>query len=102
MLARTLGRTLDELGDSMSAAEFLDHWDDYQRDPWGGLRDDLNTAHITKSIANYAGKMRKDSLEYRDAVDVLRYETDKLLNPQEHEAPEKEIDPATFLATIHK
>lgn len=100
MLARTLGRTLDELGTTMSASEFMAHWDDYRRDPWGGLRDDLNTAHIVKAVANYAGKMRKESIEYADAVDILRYETDKLLNPREHEVAES--DPATFLKQIHK
>ena len=59
MLARTLGRTLLELGHSMTAAEFGEHQDEYARYPWGALRDDYRTALICWTIHSTSGKQMK-------------------------------------------
>lgn len=92
MLARTLGRTLDELGQTMSAAEFADHWDDYTYRPWGDRRADIRTALLAQQIANYAGKMRKDPAKL----------TDFLLDFERQPEPESEPDPAAFFGQFLK
>lgn len=90
MLARTLGRTLHELGETMSCNEFMDHWYDYQRNPWGERRADLHAALISQTVANYAGKMRKQAGELKDFL--LDFD------PKE----EVEMDPETFIKNFHK
>lgn len=91
MLARTLGRTLHELGQTMSSSEFADHWQDYVLSPWGEKRDEIHAALISQTIANYAGKVRKDPAELSEFS--LRF------GPEE---PQKEVDPATFLEQFKK
>lgn len=92
MLARTLGRTLDELGQTMSAAEFSEHWDDYRRSPWGERRADLHAALVAQTTANYAGKMRKDAAKL----------TDFLLEFEPRGEAEPEPDPAAFFGPLLK
>ena len=61
MLARTLGRTVDELAQTMSAQEFGAHFADYQREPWGSAKVwDVLFAHlcavVVEASPKYAGK----------------------------------------------
>lgn len=92
MLARTLGRTLDELGQTMSAAEFADHWSDYRRSPWGDRRADIHAAQISQTIVNWAGKVSKETAQLSDC----------LLDFEREEEPEVEIDPAAFFGPMLK
>lgn len=92
MLARTLGRTLDELGQTMSVAEFAEHWEDYRRSPWGERRADIHAALIAQTTANYAGKMRKEAAKL----------TEFLIDFEKPGEPETELDPATFFGPLLK
>lgn len=47
-----MGRTLAELGRTMSLAEFLMRVRAYQCDPWGEERADMRAAIIASTIAN--------------------------------------------------
>lgn len=70
----------------MSAAEFEDHWQDYQHSPWGERRGDIQAALISQTIANYAGKVRKDAAPIKDF----------LLDFDREPTPDAEPDPAAF------
>ena len=50
-MTRTLGRTLQELGETMTAQEFALHWEEYQREPWGDVRVDVAGAVIARTLA---------------------------------------------------
>ena len=52
ILARTLGRTLEELGQTCSAQEFGLWQALYEADPWGPLREDLAAGVIASTLAN--------------------------------------------------
>jgi hypothetical protein len=58
-LALALGRTLEELGETMSAAEFGLWCELNQQEPWEYTKADILTGVQCATIANYAGKMRK-------------------------------------------
>jgi hypothetical protein len=51
LLTRTLGRTLQELGETMTAREFGLHWAEYQREPWGDVRVDVAGAVNARTLA---------------------------------------------------
>lgn len=59
-LALRLGRTLEELGDTMTAAEFSLWLEFYREHPWDG--EWLQTGIICATIANYAGKTRAENV----------------------------------------
>jgi hypothetical protein len=94
MLARTLGRTLDELGRTMSAAEFADHLADYLREPWGDRRADLQAALVSHTVATFAGKTLKDG-----APPPL---SDFLLDFNREAKAPAEPDPASFFGQLLK
>ena len=52
MLARSLGRTLEELGETCSAQEFGLWAALYEIEPWGPTRHDLAAGVIASTIAN--------------------------------------------------
>lgn len=59
-LALRLGRTLDELGSTMSALEF-ELWCEYRNvSPWDSMRGDLQAGIVCATIANYAGMQRAE------------------------------------------
>jgi hypothetical protein len=66
MLARTFCRTLGELGATMTSAEFAEWIEEYIREPWGEYRADLRSAVEAVTVANYAGKMRKEPAQVTD------------------------------------
>lgn len=61
MLALRMGRTLEELFRSMSSQEFSLWIDMYNDDQLGEARKDKRAGVIAAAVANYAGKVRKDS-----------------------------------------
>ena len=65
LLARSMGRTLDELGRTCSAEEFGLWAALYEVEPWGPLRDDLAAGVIASTIANV--NRGKDSPVFKPA-----------------------------------
>jgi hypothetical protein len=55
-LALRMGRTLRELCESMSSAEFSLWIEAYKDDQWGGKDDDFRAAVVASTVANFAGK----------------------------------------------
>jgi len=69
VLARTLGRTVHELEQTISYTEFLDWWELYAHRPWDETRSDIQAALICTTIANqYRSKPAKihDFLLFKD------------------------------------
>ena len=52
MLARSLGRTLEELGHTCSAQEFGLWQAAYEAEPWGPFRTELAAGVVASTIAN--------------------------------------------------
>lgn len=59
MLALKLGRTLEELGRSMSSHEFALWIALWEVDQWGDLRADERAGVVAATVANYAGMQRR-------------------------------------------
>lgn len=70
-LALRLGRTLEELGRTMSAQEFGLWLELYQQDPFDETRSDLQIGIIAATIANYAGKVRSDQVPPATPLDFM-------------------------------
>jgi hypothetical protein len=87
-LALCLGRTFRELVETMDAAEF-DMWIEYnRRSPIGPKRGDLQAGIVAATIANYAGKARKDGAPAATPLDYMPLEK----RPEVDESP----DPVSF------
>lgn len=71
LLARALGRTLAELGETLSAEEFALWLADYARSPWGPERADVGPAIVASTIANV--HRRPDSRPF-SAADFLPFQ----------------------------
>jgi hypothetical protein len=89
LLALQLGRTLEELGNSMSADEFGLWLALYQTDPWDQMRSDLRAGIIAATIANHAGLTRKAGVPPSMPSDFMPY-------LKKHEEPEAEADPVAY------
>jgi len=90
-LALRLGRTLEELGDTMSAYEFSLWLEFYTEYPWDG--EWLRTGLVCSTIANYAGKERVESAPAAMPFDYMPpWERDGA----EQSTPEAEPDPLLF------
>ena len=83
-LALKLGRTLEELGSSMSSEEFSLWLEMYQVDLWGELRAYERAGVVASTVANYAGMMRSKSAEPAKPSDFM---------PLMGNAPEEETEP---------
>lgn len=64
-LALALGRTVDELLDSISYPELLKWGKYYQREPFGEWRADVRSAQITQMLANINRDPKKRSDPYQ-------------------------------------
>jgi hypothetical protein len=73
MLALRLGRTLGELGQSMSSAEFALWIELHRREPIDESREDLRTGIIASAIANWAGKMLKEGAKALSPLDFMPF-----------------------------
>jgi hypothetical protein len=85
LLARTLGRTLSELHETMSVTEYLMWRDEYARAPWGEERADLQAAVISQTVANFAGRSIKGDEGAKLSEFILDFSGSK--------EPDVEIDP---------
>jgi len=94
MLARTLGRSVDELLESISADEYVMWMLEYARNPWGDRRSDVNLANIAATIHNMAGKISTSSenLGWKDYSPFDSVEVDE----------EDSVDPAEFFGKVIK
>lgn len=81
LLARTLGRTLGELGETMTSSEFALWQAEYVRRPWGDDPADLRAGIIASTVANYAGKQRADNAKPATPADFMPYREKQ---PEEH------------------
>jgi hypothetical protein len=88
-LAMRLGRTLDELGQTMSAKEFGLWCALNQQDPWDHTRGDINAAIICATIANYAGKIRKSGAKPAEPSEFMAF-------LREEEVEMDAVDPTDF------
>lgn len=88
-----LGRTLGELGETMSSAEFSLWLALYKRAPWDETRADINAGIIAATIANYAGKMRGESVPPASPADYMPF-------IEKPTVVEQEPDPLEFFAKI--
>ena len=84
-----MGMPLSMLEQVMSGEELGLHWGDYLRQPWGPMRDELNTASITQAVWNSAGKTLK---EPRPIEDFLTYS-----KPAVEQQPTAEPDPIEWM-----
>jgi hypothetical protein len=88
-----MGRTIDELMNSMSSAEFSIWLELYEEDQWGEARDDFRTGQICATVANFAGKTLKENSAGLRPADFM---------PNLRTAPvvEAEVDPVIFFTAV--
>jgi hypothetical protein len=95
MLALRMGRTLGELGATMSSAEFSLWCELYERDEWGQKQinelADFRTGLQCATIANYAGKVRKPGAGDAKPSDFMPF-----MDAPEQEEP----DPVSFFTAV--
>lgn len=96
MLALKLGRTLEELGRTMSSQEFSLWLAMYQDDLWGELRDYERAGVIASTVANYAGMTRAKGADPARPSDFM-----PLMSKQDVE-PESEPDPVAYFSAVAK
>lgn len=91
-LALRLGRTLEELGETMSSAEFGMWLELYKIAPWDDVRGDLQAGIVAATIVNAAGMRRKPGSAPSMPLDFM---------PLTKDAPEsKEEDPLEHFARL--
>lgn len=95
-LALRLGRTLEELGASMSSEEFSLWMALYEEDPWDETRGDLQAGIIAATIANYAGMRRADGEPPAEAIDYMPFLSAK--RKGETGSAEDELDPVKYFS----
>lgn len=94
-LALAMGRTLGELGESMTADEFGLWLALYQVDPWGEQRADLRAGIVASTVANYAGMARSKSAGAAKPSDFMPY-----IEKRETEAVEHDPDPLAHFGAL--
>lgn len=94
-LALKMGRTLEELGCSMSSQEFSLWLALYEQDLWGELRDYERAGLIASTVGNFAGKMRAEHSAPLTALDFMP-------RMGKAEQPETEPDPLAFFTALAK
>jgi hypothetical protein len=97
MLALKLGRTLEELGRSMSSYEFSLWCALYDLDQWGELRADERAGIIASTIANWAGMMRSKESEVLRPRDFMPHLP---RSPEVEAEPAVEPDPVAFFGAV--
>ena len=93
MLARTLGRTVEELKAAMTAEEF-GYWQTlYRREPWGEAAEDLRAGIIASTIANVNRDSKRRPEPYKP--------NEFMRQPAwQQEEPEQEADPQQFFENL--
>jgi len=70
-LALQFGRTLKELGESMTAEEFGLWWALWKEEPFGEWAHYFRSSLICSTLANYAGKCRKEGAQPANPMDFM-------------------------------
>lgn len=97
-LALALGRTVEELGRTMTAAEFSD-WQRYAAaEPFGEQRADLRAGIVAAAVANYAGKMRREGLPPAVPTDFMPFQPPRDPEPETAAEP----DPVAYFKALGK
>jgi hypothetical protein len=93
-LALRLGRTLAELGETMTSEEF-DLWLELHRSngPWDDTRGDVHAGIIAATIANYAGMSRKQGAPLASPFDFMPF-------AKRQDEEESEPDPVAYFKAI--
>ncbi len=73
LMARTMSRTVQELGETMDSAEFCMWVAEFEANPWDEARADLRSGIVAATIANYAGKSRKENAVAAEPIDFMPY-----------------------------
>lgn len=96
MLALRMGRTLEELGNTMSAHEFGLWLELYAQDLWGEMREYERAGVIAATVANYAGMMRGKGSEAAKSTDFMP------LSKAQRDAMQEEVepDPVEFFGAV--
>ncbi len=61
-----MGMPLSVLAEWMSGQEFLEHYKDYLRQPWGPERDELHAAGVAHTVACMAGRVMPEPPSLKD------------------------------------
>lgn len=94
LLARSLNyRSVRELTETMDSAEYCLWAAEYSENPWGEGRKDLRAGIIASSIANWAGKSRKEGAPPMSPIDCM---------PFSQPDPQEASDSAEDIAAIIK
>lgn len=94
MLALKMGRTLEELGRTMSSQEFALWLELYEEDLWGEMADYHRAGIVAATVANYAGMMRDKGTGPASPQDFMPYK------PKGSDEPETEPDPIEYVMSI--
>ncbi len=88
-----MGRTLGELAETMSSAEFSTWLELYRREPWDDSRMDLGFGIVASTIANFAGRMRSETAPPARPGDFMPF-------VERSEEREPEIDPVAYFRAL--
>lgn len=71
-----------ELGETMSSAEFSVWLEMYKQAPWDDTRGDVRAAIVAATVANYAGKVRKEGAGEAQVIDFIAFrEREEIAEP---------------------
>lgn len=93
MLALRMGRTLEELGRTMSSQEFSLWLALYQDDLWGEMGEYHRAGIIAATVANYAGMMRSKESEPARPSDFMPMQ-------KQDDEPVVEPDPVAHFSAL--
>lgn len=96
MLALKMGRTLEELGRSMSSSEFSLWVELYRENMWGEQFAYERAGIIASTVANYAGMTRAKGSEPSAPADFMPYKL------KDRAQAEEEPDPIAFAMIAKK
>lgn len=78
LLARSLNyRSVRELTETMDSDEFCLWVAEFELNPWDEQRADLRAGVVASTIANYAGRSRKENTEPAKPIDYMPYSQPK-------------------------
>lgn len=90
-LALALGKTVSELGQSLTYNEFRQWCTFYQIEPWGDYRADLRAAHIAAAVKNLHAATFNETQDWEPA-DFMPYLDQRIRdNPESAVTPEQSL-----------
>lgn len=86
-LALRLGRTLAELGETMSAEEFGLWAALYTSDPFDELRADYQTGLVCATVANWSGRILREGAQPMSPLDFMPFRERPAAEPEVESDP---------------